>query len=162
MKLLISRETSDVYARFVVYDEFENLLFDIAGKEGTAVKKIKAFNPDGRCCFKISATPEIGSTVGYNVLTAGSAFAVTVKLKASNMTLKVHGAKIFFKGNLLSRSFELTDVSSKTLAFHKPEAGKMGQYTLEIYDEAQMLSLLAVSICADLISFSDSAAVCRA
>lgn len=162
MKLLISRDTNDVYTRFTVYDQYENLLFEIAGKEGAAVKKIKAFTPEGKCAFKISATPEIGSTIGYNVITLSSAFAVTVKLKAANMTLKIHGAKLFFKGSLLNRSFELTDVSSKTLAFHKPEAGKRGQYILEIYDETQMLSLLAVAICADLISFSDSAVMCRA
>lgn len=162
MKLLISRDTNDVYTRFAVYDQYEQQLFEIAGKEGTAVKKIKAFTLDGKCAFKISATPEIGSTIGYNIVTPSSAFAVTIKLKASEMTLKIHGAKLFFRGNLLNRSFELTDVSSKVLAFHKPEAGKRGQYTLEIYDESQILNLLAVSICADLISFSDSAAVCRA
>ena len=162
MKLLISRDTNDVYTRFAVYDQYEQLLFEIAGKEGTAVKKIKAFTLDGKCAFKISATPEIGSTIGYNIVTPNSAFAVTIKLKASEMTLKIHGAKLFFRGNLLNRSFELTDVSSKVLAFHKPEAGKRGQYTLEIYDESQIFNLLAVSICADLISFSDSAAVCRA
>lgn len=162
MKLLISRDTSDSCTRFTVYDESERLLFNIKGKEGGAVRKIKAFTPDDKCVFKISATPEIGSTVGYNVVTPNSAFAVTVKLKASEMTLKIHGAKLFFKGSILERRFELTDVSSKALAFHKPEAGKRGQYTLEIYDETQTINLLAVSVCADLISFSDSAAMCRA
>ena len=96
MKLLISRDTNDVYTRFAVYDQYEQQLFEIAGKEGTAVKKIKAFTLDGKCAFEISATPEIGSTIGYNIVTPNSAFAVTIKLKASEMTLKIHGAKLFF------------------------------------------------------------------
>ena len=162
MKLRIVRDTSNENSRFIVLDEFENSILTITGKESHGVKKLKALTEEGRCVFKISATPEIGSTIGYNVVTADGAFAVTVKLRLSELFLKIHGAKLFFKGNLFTRSFEITDVSSKTLAFHKPEAGKRGQYTLEIYDDAQMLSLIAVSICADLISFSDSAAVCRA
>lgn len=162
MKLLISRDTSDAFTRFSVFDECENLLFQIKGKESAAVRKFKAFTEDGNCIIKISATPEIGGTIGYNVVTAQSAFAVTVKIKASETTLKIHGAKLFFKGNLLERCFEISDVSSKVLAFHRQEPGKSGLYSLEIYDRTQMLSALAVSICADLLSFTDSAAVCRA
>lgn len=162
MKLFISRDTSNVYTRFKVLDEYEKPLFSVTGKEGHTVKKIKTLTPDGKCAFKISFTPEIGGTVGYNVLTHDGAFAVTVKLKASEFSFKIHGIKLFFKGNLFTRSFEITDVSSKTLAVHRPEAGKSGCYILDIYDEAQTLNVLAISICADLISFSDSAAVCRA
>lgn len=162
MKLLISRDTSDVYSRFVVYDENENLLYSIKGKDNTAVKKIKAFTPEGKCLLKISATPEIGSTIGYNIITPEGAFALTVRLKPDELCLKILGTKLFFRGNLITRSFEITDVSAKALAFHKPEAGKSGRYVLEVIDEAQVFSLLAISICADLISFSDSAYVCRA
>lgn len=161
MKLLISREISDAGARFAVYDEYEKQLLSIKGN-GTALKKIKAFTADDKCVFKIQATPEIGSTIGYNVLTPEGSFAVTVKIKSGDFSLKVHGAKLFFKGNLFTRCFEITDVSSKVLAFHKPEAGKSDRYVLEIFDEAQYLSLLSISICADMISFSDSAVVCRA
>lgn len=162
MKLLISRDTSDVYTRFAVYDACERLLYNVTGKDSTAVKRVKAITPEGKCVLKISATPEIGSTVGYNVVTPDSVFAVTVKLKVDELSLKIHGTKLFFKGNLFTRTFEITDVSSKTVAVHKPEAGKRGRYTLEIIDEAQLLSLLAISICADLLSFSDSALACRA
>ncbi len=162
MKLFISRDTSGADTRFIVLDEYEKLLFSIKGKDSHTVKKIKAFTPDGKCAFKISFTPEIGGTVGYNILTPDGVFAVTVKLKSSEASFKVHGAKLFFKGNLFTRNFEITDVSSKSLAFHKPEAGKAGRYILEVYDESKMLSVLAISICADLISFSDSAVVCRA
>ena len=149
-------------SRFIVYDEREKKLFTIEGNSNRGVRKIKAFTEEGRCAFKISATPEIGGTIGYNVITVDTAFAVTVKHKSSELYLKVHGVKLFFRGNLFTRTFEITDVSSKVLAFHKPEASKSGRYTLEIYDDAQILSLLAISICADLISFSDSAAACRA
>ena len=162
MKLLLSRDTGEIHSRFMVYDEFENTLFTIVGKESHGVRKLKALTEDGNCVFKISATPEIGSTTGYNVITIQGAFAVTVKLKATDLRLKIHGAKLFCRGNLFNRSFEITDVSSKILAIHKPEAGKNGRYILEIYDETQMLSLLSIAICADLISFSDSASVCRA
>lgn len=162
MKLLISRDTSDVNSRFAVYSESENLLYRVQGKDSTAVKKIKAFTPDGKCVLKISATPEIGSTIGYNVVTPEGAFAVTIRLRTDELTLKIHGAKLFIKGSILTRSFEITDVSAKTFAVHKPEAGKSGRYILDILDEAQLFNALAISICADLISFSDSAYVCRA
>lgn len=162
MKLLISRETSDSQSRFLVYDQYEKLLFNVIGKNGTAVRKVKAITPEGNCVLKISATPEIGKTIGYNILTPQGAFAVTVKLKSDDLSLKIHGVKLFFKGNLFTRSFEILDVSSKALAFHKPEAGKSGKYILEVFDDAQHLNLLAISICADLLSFSDSAYVCRA
>lgn len=162
MKLLITRDTSDVFSRFKVYDYAENPLFSVVGKDSTALKRVKVIDREGKCVLKISATPEIGSTLGYNVITPDSVFAVTVKLKSSELSLKIHGTKLFFKGNLFARSFEITDVSAKTLAFHKPENGKSGCYTLEVFDEAQLLNVLAISICADLISFSDSAAVCRA
>ncbi len=162
MKLFLVRDTSSENSRFVVLDEYEKTLFTVEGKNAHGVKKLKALTEEGRCVFKISATPEIGGTIGYNVITSDGAFAVTVKLKSSEVYFKIHGAKLFFKGNLFTRSFEITDVSSNTLAFHKPEAGKNGRYSLEIYDDAQTLRLIAVSVCADLISFSDSAAVCRA
>lgn len=162
MKLLISRDTSNVSAAFQVYDECEYLLFDISGKYSSAVRKLKALTKDGKCVMKISATPELAGKLAFNVLTADSAFVVTIRLKAEVLSLKVHGAKLFFRGNLLERCFEITDVSSKVLAIHKPEPGKRGRYTLEIFDEAQLVSLLGVAICADLLSFSDSAAVCRA
>ena len=162
MKLLIVRDTGEVFSRFKVYDYSERPLFSVIGKENTALRRIKVIAENGKCVLKISATPEIGSSFGYNIITPEGAFAVTVKLKASELSLKIHGAKLFFKGNLLTRTFEITDVSAKTVAIHIPEAGKSGRYTLEVFDEAQLYSLLAISICADLISFSDSAAVCRA
>lgn len=162
MKLLISRDVSDTFSRFTVYDFAQNPLFNVVGKEGSALRRVKVFDSEGRCVLKISATPEIGSKLVYNIVTPDSVFGVTVRLKADELSLKIHGAKLFFKGNLLTRTFEITDVSAKVLAFHKPEAGKSGRYTLEITDEAQTLSLLAVSLCADLLSFADSAAMCRA
>lgn len=162
MKLLISRDTVDAFSRFKVLDYAENPLFSVVERNTTALRRFKVIDNSGKCVLKISATPEIGSTLGYNVITPEGAFAVTVKLKASELSLKIHGAKLFFKGNLLTRSFEITDVSAKALAFHKPEAGKNGRYTLEINDEAQLFNMLAIAICADLLSFSDSAAVCRA
>lgn len=112
--------------------------------------------------MKIAATPEIGGTVVYNVTTVNGAFAVTVKLRPKELSLKIHGEKLFFKGNLFERSFDITDVTSKSLAVHKPEAGKRGRYVLEVLDESQLLNLLGIAICADLLCFSDSAAVCRA
>lgn len=162
MKLLISRDISEAFSRFTVYDCSENQLFSVVGKEDSPLRRVKVIDSSGRCVLKISATPEIGSKLGYNVITPDSVFAVTVRLKADELSLKIHGVKLFFKGNLLTRTFEITDVSAKTLAFHRPEAGKRERYVLEITDEAQTLSLLAVSLCADLLSFTDSAAVCRA
>lgn len=162
MKLLISRNTSNADSAFLVYDECENLIFNISGKFSSAVRKLKADTVDGKCVMKISSTPELAGKLAFNVLTCDSAFVVTIKLKADVLSLKVHGAKLFFRGNLLQRSFEITDVSSKVLAIHKPEPGKRGRYTLEIFDDAQLVSLLGIALCADLLSFSDSAAMCRA
>ena len=162
MKLLILRETNGDNACFKVFDECENLLFNVIGKDSHGVRQLKAFTSEDKCVIKISATPQIGSTTGYNVITPHHAFAVTVKLKAADLCLKIHGAKFFFRGNLYTRSFEITDVSSKAMACHKPEAGKSGRYILDVFEESQVLSLLAISICADTISFSDSAAICRA
>lgn len=162
MKLLIARDMSEVFSRFVVFDHAENPIFSVVGKEGSALRRLKVIDNNGKCVLKISATPEIGGSLGYNVITPEGVFAVTVKLKSSELSLKIHGTKLFFKGNLLTRCFEITDVTSKTVAVHKPEAGKSGRYVLEVFDEAQYLNFIAISICADLISFSDSAAMCRA
>lgn len=161
MKLHITRNTSEEQGRFLVHNSSGNLFLTVSGKE-TPIRKLKALTNDGKCAFRISATPEIGGAVGYNVSTPEGTFGVTIRLKAKELSLKIHGTKLFFKGNLFTRTFEITDVSSKTIAVHKPSSGKRGQYTLEVLDETQTLSLLAVAICADLISFSDSAAVCRA
>ena len=161
MKLLIARDTDDDLSRFAVYNSDETLLLKVRGKENSTVRRVKAFDSDGNCVIKISATPEIGGTVGYNIVTAEGVFGVTVKFKSKEFSIKIHGNKLFFKGNILTRSFEITDVSTKTIAIHKPEAGKSGCYTLEVFDTALTLSLLSVAICVDLLSFSDSAVACR-
>ncbi|MBQ8795149.1 MAG: hypothetical protein IJZ54_01875 [Clostridia bacterium] len=161
MKLHITRDTSEEQGRFLVCNSPGEVFLTVKGKE-TPIRKLKALTNDGSCAFRISATPEIISSVGYNVSTPQGTFGVTVRLKAKELSLKIHGTKLFFKGNLFTRTFEITDVSSKTVAVHKPVSGKSGQYTLEILDESQTASLIAIAICADLISFSDSAAVCRA
>lgn len=162
MKLLITRDTSNANSAFLVYDECENLLFNISGKYSSSVRKLRAITRNGKCVMKISSTPELVGKLAFNVLTCDSAFVVTIKLKSDALSLKIHGAKLFFRGNLMDRTFEITDVSSKVLACHKPEAGKRGRYTLEIFSDTQLISLLGIAICADLLSFSDSAAVCRA
>lgn len=162
MKLLISRDTVNADAAFTVYDQCENLLFRIIGDDAVNIRKLKAVDNGGRCVMKVSVTPVLGNKLAFNILTSASALVVTINLKADVLSMKIHGAKLFFRGDLLKKAYEITDVSSKVLACHKPEAGKRGKYTLEVFDDAQLISLLGIAICADLLSISDSAVYCGA
>lgn len=162
MKLFIVRCVSDASSLFAVYDQCENLLFNVVGKSGGALRKIRVLAPEGSCAVKISATPEIGGSLCCNILTPKNALAVIVKLKADEPLIKIHGEKLFFRGNILEKSFEITDVTAEVLAYHKPECGKTDRFIMEVFDDSRLLSFLSIALCVDLLSFSDSALMCRA
>jgi len=158
----MTRDTADINSRFKVYDSNGAELYSVMGKDSASIKRLKAFDNTGECLFRISVTPEIGSTVGYNVVTKDSMFGITAKLKADAMCLKFHGVKLFFKGNLITRDFVITDISQNVLLHHSPEPGKNGCYSLNFSDDSPTDVLIAVAVCADMLSFADSKAACRA
>lgn len=160
--MYISRDTSDGDQRFTVYDDCKNPIIKVISSPGIAFNKLKGFDNEGKVLFKISSTPELAGRIGYNVITPEANFAVTVKIKSGELVFRIHGIKLFFRGNLLSHEFEITDVSSVVAATHKANTGAANYYTFNISDDTQKLILLSIAICADLLSFSDSAALCRA
>ena len=162
MKLTIARDTDDINSRFKVYDSKGAELCSIKGKDSASIKRLKAFDNTGACLFRISVTPEIGSRVGYNVVTKDYVFGITAKLKADTMCLRFHGIKLYFKGNIITRDFEITDISQKVLSHHKTEPGTNGCYSMNISDDSLADVMIAVAVCADMLSFADSAAACRA
>lgn len=162
MKLHILRTLSESSERFTVTDSTGNLFLNIKSSSSQTFNKLYAYDSEGKVLFKISSTPEVAGRIGYNVVTPSAKFAVTVKLLSGSISFKIHGIKLYLRGNLLAHSFEITDVSSQVLAVHKPEPGKNGKYTLEVSDDSFCLTALSIAICADILSFSDSASYCRA
>ena len=162
MKLHIMRSVSDRSKRFMVTDSAGNSFINIESSSNSTFNKLYAYDSKGKVLFKISTTPEVAGRIGYNVVTPTTKFAVVVKLLSGGVSFKIHGLKLYLKGNLLTHTFEITDISSKVLALHKPEAGKSGRYTLEVSDDSLCLTALSIAICADILSFSDSASYCRA
>ncbi len=162
MKLHIMRTVSDSSKRFLVTDSLANPFLNIESDTNSAFNKLYAYDSEGKVLFKIRTTPEVAGRIGYNIVTPNAKFAVTAKLMSGGISFKIHGLKLYLRGNLLTHSFEITDLSSNVLAVHKPEAGKIGCYTLEVSDDSYCLTALSIAICADIISFSDSAIFCRA
>ena len=162
MKLHILRSVSDSMERFSVTDALGNLFLNIKSSSPQAFNKLLAYDLEGKVILKISSTPEVAGRIGYNVLTPSAKFAVTVKLLSGGISFKIHGIKLYLRGNLLTHNFEITDVSSQILAVHKAEPGKNDRYTLEVFDDSFCFTALSIALCADILSFSDSAAYCRA
>ncbi len=162
MKLHIMRSVSDSSKRFSVTDSAGNPFVNIESNPKSTLNKLYAYDSEGKVLFKISITPEVARRIGYNVVTPSTKFAVSAKLLSGGVSFKIHGIKLYIKGNLLSHTFEITDVSSTVLAIHKPEAGKSGRYTLDVLEDSFCLTALSIAICADILSFSDSVSYCRA
>ena len=162
MKLLITRSISDSLKRFEVADSSGNKFVDIESCSPKVFNKLYAYDTEGKVLFKINSTPEVAGRIGYNIVTPSAKFAVSVKLSSGGVSFKIHGLKLYLRGDFLAHTFEITDVSSEVLAVHKPEAGKTGRYSLEVSENFHVLTALSIAICADILSFSDSASYCRA
>ena len=161
MKLFIVRDSSSVGARFKLYDGNEPVL-DVVSKPVAAGERLKAVDKSGKCAFKITSMPVVGSIVAYNVATGKSSFGVVIKKSKGELCVKIHGAGYFLCGTVNNHTFSICNVSKDVIASHAPTPGKVSSYSLEVSEPALFADMAAICICVDLLGFSDSAVACRA
>lgn len=149
MKLYINRDTHNVSARFVVYDDLYREKYTVTADK-KSFKRLKITTSDGKTAVKILQLP-LPIVQVYSISDFKRNIKFTVKPSGFCADAGFYGVSWHIRGNILSKSFDIDDADNSIIAVHSC-AFEKNCCMLEIMNPENELFCLASAVCANLVS----------
>lgn len=152
LKLFLKRDTSDLNARFEVFDERGELKFRIRGKHHPSGESIRITDHNGDAVCKIRR-------LGFSAL---SAYTVTVDREKMRMNIactngvasvRFHGISFMTRGDVVAGNYDILDADNSIVCVVSKDFAK-STLTVTVEMEDRELFCIAAAVCIDSLSMN--------
>lgn len=149
MKVFIRRDTCEIHSRFLVFDEYENKLYSVTGRN-TASGEIMKVIDAGFTAAKIRQLrlPVIDA---YSVTVASESVKLIFSYRAGRLRARYSGISWRIRGDILSGSYDILDADG-TIVCTVFEHFSKNCTELNIFEDSRELFCIASAICVNSLN----------
>lgn len=150
MKLFLQRDTSELSARYRVFDERGKLCFLITGKRNPSGETLRIRTPDGETVCRIRSLGFSALCV-YSISAGGESIRLNVAVGSGRVSVRFRGISFFVRGDVLMGSYSILDADTAVVC----EAGKdyaQGCTQLILHQQDREMFCLAAVACIDSLN----------
>ena len=155
MKLFIKDSLSFNTNRFLILDEFEKTRYNVSIEHTTLGQKIEVYEPSGKIIAKIYERG-IFSFKTYNILSEYHSVLILANFSKSKPLFYISNLKWFFRGEVLSKNFDILNVDKSVVMSHLARWSSHGYgYEINIFDNKNEILCLCIALCIDTFTLGD-------
>ena len=154
VRVFIRRDTSDIHARFTVYDEYENLMYHVTGKSTTSGNLMKVV-AEGFTAAKIRDL-ELPVVSAYSIAAQGESVKLFFSVRAGVIKARYAGISWRIRGDVLSGSYDILDADG-TIICAVCEHFSRNYTELCIFDQSRELFCISSVLCVNSLSIEREA-----
>ena len=149
MKVFIRRDTSDIHSRFLVFDEFENKIYTVSGRN-TDSGELMMVMDGGFTAAKIRdlKLPVIDA---YSVTVAQECVKLIFSYRAGRLRARYSGISWRIRGDILCGSYDILDTDG-TIICSVFEHFSKNCTELNIFEKSRELFCIASAICVNSLN----------
>lgn len=150
MKYYLQRDTSDVSARYRIYDEKGDLKYTVTGKHNPSSESIRIVDRGGETVCKIRGLCFSVLSV-YSISSGGESMRLNITLGTGRASVRFRGISFIVRGDVLMGSYSILDADTAQVCTVGKDFAK-GCTQLLIDQEDREIFCIASAICIDSLN----------
>ena len=149
VKIFIRRDVSDIHARYAVFDEYENELYTVSGRNTASGEVMKVIS-SGFTQAKIRDL-RLPVLTAYVISVKAESVKLFFTYRAGRIKARFSGISWRIRGDILSGSFDIIDADGTIVCCVYQNFLKR-YIELNVFDDNRELFCIAAALCVDALN----------